>query len=168
VDWAGKLVKWTDEQLQDRDGLFFDNKRPANGSINRTKLTYNAALMLRANLGLYRATGEEKFLAEAERIGAACNYFINKDTGVYRDAPRFSHLLVEADLELYRATADATILARARRNGEVAWTQWRTSPPKELIDQAAIARMLWLLADQESESGREFWTRADAAAGEPR
>jgi hypothetical protein len=118
--------------------------------------------MLRANLGLYRATGDAPFLTESKRIGAACETFINPKSGAYRDALKFSHLLVEADLDLYRATGDATILARARRNGAAAWSRWQTSPPSELIEQAAIARMLWLLADQETEKGRAFWTKSDA------
>ncbi|MGH7131360.1 MAG: glycoside hydrolase family 76 protein [Phycisphaerales bacterium] len=161
VEWARKLVKWTNEHLQDGDGLFFDNQRVSDGRIDKRKFTYNTALMLRANLGLYRATGEGAFLAEAKRIGAACDGFVKKETGTYRDSPRFTHLLVEADLELYRGTGDAGVLARARKNGEAAWKRWQTSPPKELIEQAAIARLLWLLADQETEVGRVFWERAE-------
>ncbi|HEX2972025.1 MAG TPA: glycoside hydrolase family 76 protein [Tepidisphaeraceae bacterium] len=168
LEWARKVVKWTNEHLQDQDGLFFDNQRVADGRVNRGKLTYNTALMLRANLGLYRATGEAKFLDEAKRIGAACSFFLNQKTGAYRDALKYSHLLVEADLELYRATGDASALARARRNGEVAWSRWQESPPKELIEQASLARMLWLLADQETETGRAFWAKADTAVGATR
>ncbi len=164
IEWARKLVKWTSEHLQDKDGLLFDNQRVADGKLNRGKLTYNTALMLRANLGLFRATGERKYLDEAARMGAACTFFVKPETGAYRDALKFSHLLVEADLELHRATGDAAALERARRNGEAAWTLWQTSPPKELIEQAAIARMLWLLADQETKTGTEFWKKSDAAA----
>jgi hypothetical protein len=161
LEWARKLVKWTSEHLQDKDGLFFDHQRVADGHIGPRKFTYNTALMLRANLGLYRATHEEAFLTEAKRLGAACDAFINAKTGAYRDGMRFTHLLVEADLELYRTTGDAAILARARKNGEVAWAQWQASPPKELIEQAGVARMFWLLADQETDAGKAFWAKAD-------
>jgi hypothetical protein len=162
IEWARKLVKWTSEHLQDHDALFFDRIRVADAHVIRGKLTYNSALMLRANLGLYRATGEAKYLDEAKRIGAACDHFVNPKTHAYRNAWRFSHLLVEADLELYRTTHDEAILDRAKRTGEAAWSTWQNSPPKELIEQAAIARLLWLLTDQESEKGREFWKSADA------
>ncbi|MBX3378565.1 MAG: hypothetical protein KF805_00595 [Phycisphaeraceae bacterium] len=162
LDWARRITEWTVAHLQDRDGLFFDNQRVADGKLGKTKYTYNTALMVRAYLGLWRATGDRRFLIEAKRVGAACSAFVNPKSRTYRDGYKFSHLLVEADLDLYRATGDATLLTRARKNGEEAWKQWQTSPPKELIEQAAIARMLWLLADQETQIGREFWKEADS------
>ncbi len=161
VEWAKKLAAWTGEHLQDADGLFFDNQRVKDGHVNRGKLTYNSGLMVRANLGLYRATAEAKFLEEARRIGTACGAFVVEKRGAYRDAPRFSHLLLEADLELYRATRDAAYLERARCGGEAMLEAWRASAPEELIEQAATARALWLLADEETEVGRAFWKRAD-------
>jgi hypothetical protein len=162
IDWARKLVKWTTEHLQDEGGLFFDNQRATDKHVDRTKYTYNTALMIRANAGLYRATNEPAFLTEAKRISAAANAFTDKKTGAYRDSPRFSHLLIESDLELYRLTHDDALLDRARRNGEIMWSRWQSSPPKELIEQAAIARGLWLLADHDTETGREFWKQSDS------
>ncbi len=167
VEWARKIVRWTAANLQDADALYLDNKHAADGKLDRRKYTYNSALMLRANLGLHRATGEAAYLEEAKRIAAACEFFLNKETGGYRDGMKFTHLLVEADLELHRATSDPAILARARRNGEAAWSKWQAAPPKSLIEQAAIARMLWLLADQESETGRTFWTTLDTPKAAP-
>lgn len=164
VKWAHKIAKWTTEHLQDRDGLFFDNQKVADGKIEKTKWTYNTALMIRAYLGLWRATGDTRMLAEAKRVGAASSAFVRQKTGAYRDGYKFTHLLVEADLELYRATEDQTILARAKKNGEAAWAQWQASPPKEMIEEAGIARMLWLLADHETDVGREFWKKSDVVA----
>ncbi|MBI2301096.1 MAG: hypothetical protein HYU66_19465 [Armatimonadetes bacterium] len=152
--WACRLVAWTSEHLQDKDGLFFDSVKVGSGKINRDKLTYNTALMLRANLGLWRATGEERYRKEADRIGLASDWFVGQ-TGAYRDPPKWSHLLVEADLEWYRETGAARGLERARRNAEGWWERWQAEPPQELIEQASIARMLWLLADWETEAARE-------------
>lgn len=163
VEWAHKLGKWTTEHLQDKDGLFFDNQKVADGKIDKTKYTYNTALMVRANLGLYHATKDERFLTEAKRIGAAAKAFIRPKTGTYRDGYKFTHLLVEADLELYRVTGEPSLLARAKKNADGAWAQWKKEPPKEMIEQASIARMLWLMADQETEVGKKFWKDADGA-----
>jgi uncharacterized protein YyaL (SSP411 family) len=147
VAWARKIVAWTNEHLQDTDGLFFDSKKVAAGRINKDKLTYNTGLMLRANLGLHEMTGKQRFLDEAKRIGAACDWFVGRETGAYRDNVKFGHLLVEADLEFGRATGDEKSLLRARRNGEVAYEKWKKEPPAELIEHASIARMLWLLVE---------------------
>lgn len=163
IEWAKRLVLWTTEELQDEDGLFFDQRRVADGRLDRRKFTYNSALMIRANLGLHRATGEAEYLDAAVRIGDACEAFLRPGTGAYRDSPRFTHLLVEADLELFRATGDERYLERARRNGDVAWERFATKPQPELIERASVARMLWLLADAETEVGRAFWAASDAA-----
>lgn len=162
LEWARKITRWTREHFQDQDGLYFDNQRAGDGRIDKRKFTYNAGLMLRVNLGLYRATGDAGFLAAAKRISAGCDALVDKESGAYSGPLRFSHLLVEADLELYRATGDARLLDRARRCGKAAFSRWQKSPPPELIEQAAIARMLWLLADQETETGRRFWAEADS------
>ena len=146
VAWARKIVAWTNEHLRDRDGLFFDRKRVDGGAVVDHKLTYNTALMLRANLGLFRATGEPSYMDEAKRVAAACDWFLDKKTGAYRDPVKFAHLLVEADLEFHRATGDDRPLARATRTAEVAFDQWRKDPPAELIQQASLARMLWLFS----------------------
>lgn len=163
--WARKIVRWTSEHLQDQDGLFFDNQRVADGHVDKKKYTYNTALMMRANIGLHRASGDAAFLTEARRIGEACDFFNHKTTGIYHDGMKFTHLLVEADLELYRATGEEQFVSRARRNGDAAWKLWQTNPPRELIEQAALARMLWLLADHDSEVGRKFWAESDRASG---
>jgi uncharacterized protein YyaL (SSP411 family) len=147
IQWARRIVAWTSEHLQDRNGLFYDSEKVGARTFNKDLLTYNTALMLRANLGLYRLTGEKHYLDEAKRISAACEWFVDSKSGAYRDNVKFAHLLVEADLAFSRATGDTKSLARARRNGQVSYERWRKKPPATLIENASIARMLWLLAD---------------------
>ena len=88
VEQARKIVEWTVSKLQAREGLFDDRIVVASGEVKRGKLTYNSALMLRATLGLYRATDEKEYLDGARRIGKAADWFLDKQTGVYRDAVR--------------------------------------------------------------------------------
>jgi len=164
VAWAKRMVAWTNATLQDTDGLFFDNC-DRSGKIERTKWTYNAALMLRANLGLYRATGEKPYVTEAKRIAQASEReFVEPTTKAFRDEANFSHLLVEAFLDLYRETKAPYLKARAEACGIFAWnhlrdtdgghfTRWRIEPNrkqarKTLMDNASIARLYWLLAHQ--------------------
>ncbi|EAQ78697.1 glycoside hydrolase family 76 protein [Blastopirellula marina] len=161
IQKAREIVAWTNSALQDDDGLFDDRKVVATGEIKRGKLTYNSALMLRANLGLYRATGESAYLDEAKRIGEAADWFLDKNTGLYRDAVRYSHFMIEADLELYRATNEPYLLERAQRNVDAIYTNWKANTPDDMMSSACIARALWLMSEAETEPGKAFWRNAD-------
>lgn len=159
---ARKVVEWTDKNLQADDGLFDDRIIVSTGEVKKGKLTYNAALMLRACLGLYRQTGEQQYLDQAERIGKAAAWFADKQTGVYRDPLKWSQFMVEADLDLYRATGDEDFLRRVRTNADAYYLAWKHQRPTDMMSNAGTARILWLLADNETEKGREFWKAADA------
>ena len=117
--------------------------------------------MLRALLGLYRATGQKEYLEQAQRIGKAADWFLDRKTGVYRDAVRYAHFMVEADLELYRTTKEEYLLKRAKRNVDAFYESWKAKPPDDMISNAAIARLLWLMAETETDAGRAFWQNAD-------
>ncbi|MGC4003172.1 MAG: glycoside hydrolase family 76 protein [Pirellulales bacterium] len=161
VEQTKKIVAWTQDALQDKDGLYDDRKVVATGEIKRGKLTYNSALMLRANLGLYRATGEQRYLDEAKRIGRAADWFLDRDTGLYRDMVRYSHFQIEADLELYRATGEEYLIQRARKNADAYYARFQDKPPEELIALAGMARVLWLMSETETAAGKAFWKASD-------
>jgi hypothetical protein len=161
VDWARKIVQWTNQKLQLENGLFADSVA-IDGGMNRGQLTYNSALMQRADVGLYRATREAHYLIDAQRIGKAAEGFMDQEKGAFRDPIKWAHLQVEADLELYRATHEEYLLTRARKNADYYWGLWKDHPPEDLISMASIARTLWLMADMESDSGRRFWELADS------
>lgn len=165
IDMARQIVAWTDSHLADDSGLYYDNESAETQHIGRGRLTYNTALMIRANAGLYRWTGEAKYLDEAKRSAAAADWFLDAKTGAYRDAFKWSHLQVEADLEMYRLTHDEHLLSRARANADYAYGQWKKNPEGEEIEIGAIARMLWLMADTQSDQGKRFWNGQDRAMG---
>jgi hypothetical protein len=159
-DQARKIVEWTVSALQAEDGLFEDRKVVATGEVKRGKLTYNSALMLRAMLGLYRATGKKEHLEQAQRIAKAAG-MLSRRTGVYRDAVRYGHFMIEADLELYRTTKEEYLIKRAKTNVDACYDNWKAKPPDDMISNAAIARVLWLMAETETDAGRAFWLAAD-------
>ncbi len=97
---ALRWYKWTNAHLQDSDGLYWDNIR-LDGSVEKTKWTYNTALMLRSNCLLYSISHEKRFLEEARRIAeAARKRWIYSETGAIADGGQFAHLLCEAYLAL--------------------------------------------------------------------
>ena len=164
VERARQIVVWTVNALQAEDGLFDDRKVVATGEVKRGKLTYNSALMLRALLGLYRTTGKQEYLDQAQLIAKAADWFLDRTTGVYRDAVRYGHFMVEADLELYRTTKEEYLLKRAKKNVDAFYENWKAKPPDDMISNAAIARVQWLMAETETDAGRAFWQSADNVA----
>ena len=158
-----KITVWTVKTLQGENGLFWDNIDVASGQINKAQLTYNSALMLRNFLSLYTRTGEQFYLTEALRIGKAADGMLDRQTRVYRDPIKWSHLMVEADLELWRKCGEEYLKERAIRNTEAHYEAWKKEPYPDLISQASLARELWLLVDHETPAGREFWKKADQA-----
>ena len=158
-DAARRTLDWTHAKLQASDGLFDDRVIVTTGEVKRGKLTYNSALMLRGDLGLYRQTRKTEYLDKAKRIGSAGEWFCDKETGVYRDPLKWSQFMVEADLDLYRATGDKELLRRACTNAY--FDAWKKNAPAEMMSNVGIARILWLLADMQTPGGRAFWKAAD-------
>jgi hypothetical protein len=158
---ATRLVDWQNNNLRSDDGLFYDRLFVSTGEVNQSKFTYNTALMIRAYLGLYRATKNQEFLSQAKRSAKAADWFTSQRTGAFRDAPKFAHLLVEADLEMYRATQEPYLLQRAITNADREYASWKQRRSAQLIENAAIARTLWLMADLQSDQGLEFWRKMD-------
>jgi hypothetical protein len=147
VEAARKAIEWTSAKLQAPDGLFDDRIIVTTGEVKRGKLTYNSALMLRANLDLYRQTGRANYLDEAKRIAKAADFFCNKQTGVFRDPLKWSQFMVEADLDLYHTTHEAYLLRRARTNADAYFADWKKSTPLDMMSNVGIARILYLLAE---------------------
>jgi mannose/cellobiose epimerase-like protein (N-acyl-D-glucosamine 2-epimerase family) len=156
-----RLVAWTSAHLQDDDGLFWDNIK-LNGEIERTKWSYNSALMIQANTLLHKHTGDERYGREAQRIAhAAIDYWIDPATGGVKNGARFAHMLVEALLRLDGPGREERrqIARRALQfvhdqvrdpNGWYAepWDRPQQGPlaTVQLIDQASTARAFWVAA----------------------
>jgi hypothetical protein len=158
---AEKLVDWQNKNLRADDGLFYDRLFVTTGEVNQSKFTYNTGLMMRAYLGLYRATKNEDYLSQSKHSAKAADWFLSARTHAFRDTPKFAHLLIEADLELYRATQEPYLLQRAIDNADREYAMWKQRRSGQLIDNAAVARTLWLMADMQSDQGLEFWRKMD-------
>lgn len=162
LSWAQGLYTWTNLHLQDKDGLFFDNLK-LDGTIEKTKWTYNSALMLRSNIGLWRALKDPKYLREAQRISDAALARWVQPGGAFRDDARFNNWLSEALLLTYQASGDLRYLNAVRRHADFGYRfvrdardggyfdHWKAevrapTERKTLIENAGAARIFWLLA----------------------
>lgn len=136
------LYAWTQSHLQDSDGLYFDNIS-VEGSIQKTKWSYNTGLMLRAVCLLAQLTGDESYRKEAERVGAAAEgYWVKAETGAIGDDAQFAHLLAEGFLDL----AD---LERKPHYRDI------------------VRRAVQFLHDKGRDSAGHYAGRWDAIAGDP-
>lgn len=157
-----RLYEWTTKNLQDEDGLFWDN-RSLDGRVDRRKFTYNTAVMIEANVELHTITGEKKYLDEASRIATeAKKHWVDETTGAIRDGGRFAHMLVAAFLKLGEAADDPTWRQLAARTthhlrhtlrderGHYAgnWGEPRDRARRsvELLDQASVAHTMHSVA----------------------
>jgi hypothetical protein len=155
LETARRLYKWTNTHLQDADGLYFDGLN-ANGSLEKTKWSYNTAMMIRSNILLYRITHEKAYLDEAERVAhvAEKHWFGGKDGAVMGEAA-FAHLLFESLLHLYDLDHDSHHVALVHRAlealhknsripGDFYPKRWDAQSPKDtridLLNQASAAR----------------------------
>lgn len=96
---AKRLYAWTQTNLQDADGLYFDNKS-IHGKVEKTKWSYNTALMIRSACLMYDVTQDGAYLTEAARVAAAAEKKWFKPDGSFDDTAYFAHLMTESFLEL--------------------------------------------------------------------
>ena len=163
---ARRLYIWTNAHLQDTDGLYWDNIK-LNGTVEKTKWSYNTALMLRANCLLYQETHEKPYLEEAQRLARAAEaQWVKPETGAIADGGKFAHLLCEAFLYLSDQETDPANVTHWRSlvrraltfvhdhvrdaNGHYGdhWDNAVTEPLNKfsLIDQASAARAFLVCA----------------------
>jgi uncharacterized protein YyaL (SSP411 family) len=167
-DWALRIRKWTADNLQDpEDGLFWDNIH-INGKLDKTKYTYNTALMIRTDVLLYKSLGDKLYLDSSRRMAdASIKHWADPKTGAIGGPPKFAHLLCESLLRLYDETKDAKYLNTVRAYADQAhrdardpkggyWDDWNkkdhsTDARKSLIENASAARLFWLLVPYDTE-----------------
>ena len=128
------LYAWTKEHLLDTgDGLYFDNVS-LDGNIGRAKFAYNSGQMVQAGALLYKATGDESYLKDAQRTAAASyDYFFEEFTPEGGEAFRiirkgnvwFSAVMVRGLVELYRIDGNATYVDAVQRSLDYAWDHAR-------------------------------------------
>ncbi len=158
LKFAEDSYDWTRQKLRDpSDGLYFDSVN-LKGGVDRTKWSYNAGLMLRAAVDLYRVTQEKKYLDDAKELQmASLSHWVDADGGL-KDDGKFVHLLLENWIRAYDYVPGLTdpmpvivrgltiLHRRGRDSGGQYGTRWNTYAPRrgysnpKLIDQASAAR----------------------------
>lgn len=164
LEQGKQLYRWTQTTLQDTvDCLYFDNI-DCDGHISKNKYAYNSGQMMKAAAMLYQMTGQEAYLADAQRIAQSCHrYFFTQFTPEHEQPFRlikkgdvwFTAVMLRGYIELYRADGNPTYLRSFRQSLDYAWQHARdadglfntdfsgeeTEEQKWLLTQAAMVEM---------------------------
>lgn len=126
------LYDWTKNHLQDStDYLYFDNIK-LDGRVDKRKYSYNSGQMLQAATLLYKATGNNQYLKDAQNIAASSHaFFFEKE----KNSLGFHHLkdgnqwflavMLRGFVELYHVDKNKAYLTDVQRNLDFAWNHMR-------------------------------------------
>jgi rhamnogalacturonyl hydrolase YesR len=105
LDTALLIYTWTNEKLQAPSGLYYDNIKTKDGSLNKTIFSYNTGTMLQSNVYLYELTGDKKYLKRANDLAdASLTYFYSN--GKFRDGYWFNAVMLRAYQHLLKYNKD--------------------------------------------------------------
>ncbi len=152
---AGRMYDWVQGALRDADGLYMDRIR-GDGSIDRTRWSYNQGSMIGAGVLRARGGGADDDLERAEETGRRS---LSLYAGHYFDQPpAFNAIFFRNLLLLHAATSDpelqVDIINALSSYAEEAWSRRRPHDdllPRvdgavTLLDQGALVSVLALLA----------------------
>ncbi len=159
LQWGQRFYNWMFTNLRDSVGLYCNDRKTADNSLNKVYYTYNSGSMLEASVLLYQFTKEQKYLDEARLIAAASLAFFGKRTSDARttvlDLPWFVLVLFRGYESLYRVDGNPAYVNVIIENVDYAWrhskdnygliqNRWsdvndkEKSAPKWLLDQACM------------------------------
>lgn len=168
-NWGKRIYEWTKMTLQDSsDYLYFDNK-DLSGKISKRKYTYNSGQMLQATALLYKLTGDNEYLVEAQNIARSAiayfteEYFTSEGTKIrlFKNTGNwFNAILLRGYAELYHLDKDDQYITVFRDNMNQVWNTVRTPDGlfskdweglrddeyKSLLDQASLVEIWATLA----------------------
>ncbi len=151
LEWALTIYQWQKKHLVDPDtGLVYDGlvlKQDGRIYVNKDWIfTYGQGTYIGAGVELYRITGDQDYLADAEKTAAAAlHYHLNPDTGMMPaegtgDGGLFKGILIRYLANLYEANPNEEIkdmiyhnadrLLETAKNGlfGTAWDEPHTEP----------------------------------------
>lgn len=149
-----ETYNWTKTNLQDpSDCVYWDNVA-LNGNIDKRKYTYNSGQMIEAAVLLYRITGDENYLKDAQKTAAGTYEYFTKveliSTGevvFYPDSPWFNTILFRGLKALYNEDGKKEYIQTMMQNAHYAWDN--TTDENNLLGKTwskkSVQQYKWLL-----------------------
>lgn len=129
-----KQYEWTKSHLQDpTDNLYFDNIK-LSGKVDKTKYAYNSGQMMQSAALLYKLTGRQEYLTDAQNIAKGCyNYFFTDYTTDHGEVFKllkkgdvwFTAVMMRGYIELYQIDNNKTYLNSFSKSLDYAWEHAR-------------------------------------------
>ncbi|HWX10314.1 MAG TPA: glycoside hydrolase family 76 protein [Gaiellaceae bacterium] len=153
LDWARRAYNWSQRCLGTPDGLVADHIDSA-GTVDTRTWSYNQGAMIAAGVNLYRATGERRYLNDAETTAGAALALL-QDPLNSGESASFLAIFYRDLLELAAVDHNESYRAAVESFANAAWTRER-SPHNglfyfghtnaTLLDQAAMVQVFAALA----------------------
>lgn len=154
LDWALRMVEWTDEHLLAPNGLYWDHLT-LDGTVETTQWSYNQGVPVGTYTLLYEATGEQRYLDRATAIAeASYRYYVTE--GRLDGQPMFFNSIWFKNLLLLESVTGTTTYRDAM--ADYADHQWDSerdpatglftagNEHTELLEQAAMVQIYATLA----------------------
>jgi uncharacterized protein YyaL (SSP411 family) len=129
LNWGLRFYDWMYHNLRDTSGLYSNDKKTADSSVNHTYWTYNSGAMIEAAVMLYRFTGKKAYLKEAQTTAeATCRHFgkAGKNGKVsILDMPWFVLVLFRGYEALYLEDRNPKYITIIKQNADEAWLHAR-------------------------------------------
>ncbi|MFA6858301.1 MAG: glycoside hydrolase family 76 protein [Bacteroidales bacterium] len=171
LSFATRLYKWVDSNLRDPDDNCYWNDRQNDGTVNKTKWTYNTGAMISNGILLYRITNDNYYLDNAKASAEGSYSFFVRPVGnvalSYPDHdPWFTVKLIKAYIELEPLFKPAgnyiktfincldTACDKARFSNGLFYEDWTGSSAKraeQLLMQDAALEALGMIAIYKDE-----------------
>ncbi|OJV40717.1 MAG: hypothetical protein BGO29_05785 [Bacteroidales bacterium 36-12] len=171
LNTAKEIYRWTKSNLRDpMDNLYWDNMK-TNGTVEKTKFSYNSGQMIQAATLLYNETKETTYLNDAKAVAeASYNYFFEDyassggDTTLKvlkKGSVWFNTIMLRGFVELNKIEPNNKYSAAFRQSLENAWKYARETDiglfnsdfnggsidkSKDILYQGAIVEMYVLTA----------------------
>jgi len=154
LDWGERFYNWMQTNLKAPNGLFYNDKKTKDGSINATFYTYNTGSVIEAGALLYRFTKQEKYLHDAQDAAkASYDYYHGQqhdpNLEMKIDLPWFVTVLFRGYESLYRIDKNSKYINAIHHDLDYAWKNGRDANGFISHDWTAkkveIAKHKWLM-----------------------
>lgn len=138
LDLARNLDSFMTRHLYRSDGLVMDNLAD-DGTLDATIYSYNQGSAIGADLGMWKATGEDRYLARAKLTAASAVTHFSGQDALWRSSPAFNAIFFRNLLRLDTVAPDPSYRALLDTYVSRAWDAAR-DPGTGLFNRADIAR----------------------------